>query len=762
MKDDEGKTPLDVADTEEKKCILREAMEATRIAKTHLPERIDSMDEFEKLNDEQRQAVTTTEGYIRVIAGAGSGKTNALTHRFVYLADKLGIPPSDILCVTFTNKAAAEMKKRIRRMIGDFGMGRISTFHGFCVQLLKEDGHVLHYPPNFLILDEEDANNMIERCLEKLKISSQQYTIQKAKEIIIQYKHQNPSTEFLIDYPYPEVLIDTQMTTLMEGRKIASHADDRIVLEYLYEQRKAFALDFTDLILFALHILRNNENTKTKWQKRLQYIMVDEFQDVDDDQYELAKILSDYHKNLFVVGDPDQMIYSWRGAKVEHILNFDEGFPDVQTINMNVNYRSSAKVINASNSLIRKNKKRIEKHLLPHRKEDGHAIYFHAKTQKEEAEWIAKQIEAIRGYGVSLSKIAVLYRAHYVSRPIEETLRNHSLPYTVFKGVTFYQRKEVKEVLAYLRLIYNGEDQAFLRIINMPDRNVGKKRIEFLRDYAENHNCSYLAALSDNINTPLFENTNGAAFLELINEYKESHKEHSLTDLLTVILDKSGYEEHLRKSGDEERLNTLAELKQSIRDYEKDAGEETSLESYLHDIALYTQADMKDETESVKLMTIHTAKGLEFPYVFVCGMNEGVFPSQKTQNPEKIEEERRLAYVAFTRAEDQLFLSDAEGTNFDGSFRYPSRFIFDTEQVNLDYVVPLPAHLIGQNINPSNPNSPDIDAGIFSIGTKIVHTIFGNGEIRSIDKDQSCYLIAFEKTATPRMIRFSTPLKKIE
>jgi len=816
IKNKQGKTPLDIANTEEKKHILREAMELSNSItfyvntlkgkcgpftlpqlkafaqdgklrennpvsigdtekwvkaktipglflenNTILPpvsqnkeqpkESLPMNDSFAKLSEKQKEAVTTTEGYIRVVAGAGSGKTNALTHRYAYLVNTVGIPASDILCVTFTNKAAAEMKKRIRRMIGDFGTGRISTFHGFCVQLLKEDCHVLQYPPNFLILDEEDASSMIELCFEKLGITSQQFTVQQAKEAIGRYKHGPGHT-----HSYCKLLADSQMPTLLESHNNASTLEEKIIFEYLYEQRKSFALDFTDLIIFALHILRHDEKVREKWQQRLQYIMVDEFQDVDSDQYELARILSDYHKNLFVVGDPDQMIYSWRGAKVEYFLEF----PYDKEIIMDVNYRSLAKIISASNSLIRKNKKRIEKNLFPHRTETGRAIYFHAKTQKEEAEWIVKQIEAIKEHGVSLSKIVILYRAHFVSRPIEEALRNRRLHYTILKGVGFYQRKEVKDVLSYLRLIHSDDDLSFLRIVNKPERGIGKKRLEFLRDYTERHNCSYLSALSKNINDPIFEKTDATVFLELINKYRKTHKKYSLTDLLNAILTESGYEEYLRTIGDEERLEILVELRQSIYEYETTAGEETNLESYLHDIALYTDADKDDDTDSIKLMTVHSAKGLEFPYVFVCGMNEGIFPSSKSNTPEKIEEERRLAYVAFTRAEDTLFLSDAEGMNLDSSFRYPSRFIFDTEQVHLDYVVPLPPHLIGQTV--ASRSTAYTTHSIFSVGTKIVHDVFGKGEILSIDSEESHYLISFENISSPRKISFGITLKKLE
>ena len=710
---------------------------------------------FDRLNDQQRQAVTTTDGYVRVIAGAGSGKTNTLTHRYAYLVKTIGIPPSDILCVTFTNKAAGEMKRRIRRMIGDFGNGRISTFHGFCVQLLKEDCHILQYPPNFRILDDEDSKSMIKLCFEKLGITSKQITVKKAQGVINTHKQ---------DEQYCELVADPRMTTLLERRENAREIEEKIFYEYLLEQRKSFALDFVDLISLALYILKNDEKVRMKWQKRLQYIMVDEFQDVDKKQYELATILSDYHKNLFVVGDPDQTIYTWRGAWVEAILHFDRKFPAAKTVIMDVNYRSLPKVINASNTLIRKNKARIDKNLIPHRKGNGYAKYFHAKDPKEEAEWIAKQIAALKGYGVSLSKIAILYRAHYVARPIEEALMKNRLPYTVFSGAPFYQRMEIKDVLSYLRLICDGDNLSFLRVVNVPHRGIGKKRIEFLKEYAEKHNCTYLEALSTNIHNSLFASTGGPAFLELVNKYKKTYTTIAITDLLDAILNESGYEEYLRTSGDEERLDNLVELKQSIYTYETTAGEETSLESYLQDIALFTSADRDDEAETVKLMTIHAAKGLEFSCVFVCGMNEGIFPSQKAFNREKIEEERRLAYVAFTRAEDILLISEAEGINHqDGSFRYPSRFIFDTEQVNLEYLVPLDSKFIEESQRfISNQERAFDPSPVLPVGTKIVHATFGTGKILSVDDGQSCYLISFENTPNPKSIVFNAPLTVVQ
>lgn len=706
---------------------------------------------LDNLNDEQKMAVTTTEGYVRVIAGAGSGKTNALTHRFVYLVNDLGISPSGILCVTFTNKAAAEMKKRIRKMIGDVDLGFICTFHSFCVQLLKEDCHVVQYPKQFIILDEEDVKKILLICFEHLGITSKQYTVKKARDdISFRKTHSN----------YYELLNDTKLDKLKEARNSAISIKEKVFYEFLYEQRKLYGFDFDDLIIFAIYILESDKNVKEKWQKRLEYIMVDEFQDVNDSQYTLATILSEYHQNMFIVGDPDQTIYTWRGAKISHILNFDQVHPNCKTIIMDKNYRSLSKVINASNSLIQKNRNRIEKSLIPVRLEDGQAVYYHAKNQYIESEWVADQICTLKEHGTQLSEIAILYRAHYVSRQLEEMFMYKKIPYKIYSGIGFYGRKEIKDILSYLRMVISSDDLSFMRIINEPKRGIGKTKMGILHEYAEEHNCLLYDALLYNLENTQFRKTKAAQFCELIEKYKSIYSEMLLTDLLTAMLNESGYEESLRIAGDEDRLDNLAELKQSLYDYETTAGEDVSLETYLQHTALFTNLDKHENLDSVKMMTIHSAKGLEFPYVFVCGLCEGIFPSRKTNTREKLEEERRLAYVAYTRAKDRLFLTDSEGINNDGTFRLPSRFIFNTEQVNLDYVVQLDSDLVDDAQNfIKNDEDTIYCMSTFKEGDRVEHNIFGTGEIVLVNNNNSCYLIKFDEFDTTRSISFKNKLR---
>ncbi len=705
------------------------------------------------LNDQQKKAVITTEGYVRVIAGAGSGKTRVIAHRYAYLVDVAGISTKNILCVTFTNKAANEMKKRIRSLIGDADLGLICTFHSFCVQLLREDCHVVQYPSRFLVLDEDDVESILKGCFENLGVTSKDLTIQAARENVINYKNGKM-------YPlYIEMLSDPKMELLNEYRNNATDLMDKIFYEYLYTQRKTFGLDFDDLMNFTLYILDTDNNVKEKWQKRLEYIMVDEFQDVSLHQYLLAEILSGYHKNLFVVGDPDQVIYTWRGANVEFILNFDKRHPQCKTIIMDQNYRSLSKIITASNSLIRKNRFRIEKDLKAVRNGEGQCVYFHAKTQHEEADWISNQIISLQEQGAKFSDIAILYRAHYVSRVIEESFVRKQIPYTLYSGIEFYRRKEIKDVLSYLRLICRGDDLSFLRVINEPKRGIGKKRIKYLQEYAEEHNCSLLTALSENIDNAIIKGTSARQFLDMIDKFKATYTQMTISDLLTELLEASGYEEYLRVSGDEDRLNNVAELKQAVYEFETTAGEDVTLEDYLDHIALFTNMDKEDQKDTVKMMTAHSAKGLEFPFVFVTGMNEGIFPSRKINTPEELEEERRLAYVAMTRAKDKLFLTDSEGINYDGSFRYPSRFIFNIEKANLDYVVELPQELVDDAKGYIQANEEMIFCKEkFKVNDRIVHPIFGPGVIVDIDHKNSCYIIKFENVNTERKISFRASL----
>ena len=710
------------------------------------------MEYLSQLNPAQREAATTTEGYIRVVAGAGSGKTKTLTARYLYLVDVLGISTANILCVTFTNKAAAEMKKRIRQQLPDQDLARITTFHGFCVSLLKEDCHVVGYPKTFLIMDEEDKKAMLSTVFEDLGITGRDITIQEAVDHIGWRKGGRG---------YVKTLIDPDLNHLLELVQSASTLKDKILYRYFYEQRKCFALDFDDLVYFALYILNHSKEAREKWQQRLEYVMVDEFQDIDKDQYSLADILSGYHKNLFVVGDPDQTIYSWRGADVKFILEFPSRHPGAKTIYLNENYRSAPQILAASNALIEKNRERLPKRLTAVRKGTRKPLYFHAKTGALEADWVTANMRALHEgeEAVSYSDMAVLYRAHYVSRALEESLFKNKIPYVLYSGVEFYKRKEIKDVLSYLRMVYNPDDISFLRTVNEPRRGVGRTRIAVLKAYAAQHGGTLYDALLANLETDSFRRSRARDYARLIEKYRAIFETMDLTDLLAGILQDSGYESALRLSGEEERLDNLAELKQAIFDFTRKAGEDVTLGNYLDHAALFTNMDTREKAQAVKLMTIHSAKGLEFPVVFVCGLSEGIFPGKRANTREKLEEERRLCYVAFTRARDRLFLSDAAGQSYDGSFRYPSRFLFNAEKENVDYAVPLDPGLEEktlEQVRQTEDLGAQKEVPSDLVGKRVSHPVFGPGSVIGVPRDGRGVIVQFDSMVTPRTFSDST------
>ncbi len=698
---------------------------------------------FQHLNPSQRQAVETTEGFVRVVAGAGSGKTKTLTQRYLYLVEALGISTASILCVTFTNKAAAEMKKRIRKTLPDRDLGRITTFHGFCVQLLKEDCHVAQYPSTFIVLDEEDKAAILKTVFEDLHISSKDMTIKEAVDHIGWRKGGRG---------YVKTLIDMDLDRLHSLEQTASSLKDKVLYRYFYEQRKCYGLDFDDIVYFALYILKQSAEVREKWQNRLEYIMVDEFQDIDKDLYELAEILSGRHRNLFVVGDPDQTIYTWRGADVNFILEFAGKHPGTQTILLDTNYRSRPEILAASNRLIRHNRCRMEKDLKAVRPGGRKPLYFHGRNQQMEASWIASQIKKLSAEGMETNKMAVLYRAHHVSRAIEEALIREKIPYVLYSGVEFYKRKEIKDVLCYLRMVAAGDDMAFLRTVNEPRRGVGRTRIACLKDYAALRNMSLYEALLENLETDLFRRSRAVEYARMIEKYRAIYQSMDLTDMLAGILSDSGYEAMLRLSGEEDRLDNLAELKQAIYDYEARAGELVTLEGYLAHAALFTNMDTVEKAAAVKLMTVHAAKGLEFPAVFLCGLSEGIFPTKRANTREKLEEERRLCYVAFTRAEDRLFLSDSAGFAYDGVSRCPSRFLFNAGAEEVEYVEPLEPSVMEEarrQIGQAEETGP-VQNTPFPAGTRVRHRVFGAGTV--LLPGEGGILVQFDKIVTPRTI----------
>ncbi len=710
------------------------------------------------LNDAQRAAVTTTEGYVRVIAGAGSGKTRALTHRFAYLVNELGILPGNILCVTFTNKAANEMRQRIHNLTGDNDTGYINTFHGFCVSVLQEDSFAVQYPKSFLVLDNSDIDSMLRIIYEERGLTLRDMTFAAARDMIeIEKLFKRP--EYYLD------MIAMDLDGLREKYEKAASARDIIFYGYLYQEKKCFGLDYNDLIKFTLYIFQKHEDIRLKWQKRLEYIMIDEFQDIDTLQYELMEALCGYHKNLFIVGDPDQTIYTWRGADVKFLLDFDRRFPGTKTIMMMENYRSTPQILAAANSLIDKNHTRIKKDLIPQLPAGESVLCHHAKTAGAEAEWIALQLQQMHDRGVPYKDMTILYRAHYVTRSVEEVLLKRKVPYTIYSGVQFFARMEIKDALSYLRMIAYKDDLSFRRIVNSPKRNMGQRRMEYLENAAESLDCSLYDALTRSLEDDIFKGTKAASFVSLIERYAADYAQRPVSEVLSAILNESGYEEVLRTEGSQERLDNLAELKQAVYEYETTCGEEATLEHYLNHVALFTNADAAEPGDKVKLMTVHAAKGLEFPYVFLCGMNEGIFPSRRTKTLPAMEEERRLAFVAMTRAEKRLFLTEAEGRNTDGSPRYPSRFILDIDPGCVEYTAPPREELIAdarEYIAVTEKYLPEnLESQTFSVGDRVAHDILGPGTVVEVDTDKAAHIVRFDGMDTSRAISFRAKLKKL-
>lgn len=731
------------------------------------------MDDFlSKLNDEQTDAVKTTEGYVRVLAGAGSGKTRALVSRYCYLVRDAGVSPENILCVTFTNRAANEMKLRVRRELGDMDLGYICTFHAFCTLVLHEDANRLNFPKDFVILDKQDWRDIMLRIFADMNLTLKETTVQQKIDSVLEGKKLQADT--YVDYIYK--LNNEELKAKWTNPEKPLDTNQEIFLRFLYEQKKCFGLDFNDLINFALYLLENFSDVREKWQERMQYVMVDEFQDVSGKQYRIAQILSARHKNLFIVGDPDQTIYSWRGSHVRMILDFDKKYPTAKTLLLRKNYRSTPEILRASNTLISHNSERYPKDLMAQNPPGKKPLYFHASGDAEEAAWICGKIRELTGEGedgekISLHDIAILYRAHYQSRVLEETFVKSDLPYRILAGTEFYGRKEIKDSIAYLRMLTAADDNSFFRTINVPSRKIGMTKQKFIREYAESHGISAYEALRQNLEDPLFKKSKASSYVEAVESVRELlHKSEDaesdefqsvkLGDVFQAILDRSGYEAFLRLEADQERLDNLAELKRSVNEAGLD--DDMTLELFLQHLALFTDLDREDSSDAVKLLTIHAAKGMEFPYVFVCGMNEGVFPGRKVQTPEDMEEERRIAYVAFTRAKKGLFLSDAEGKANDGIFKYPSRFIFDAGMENLELENKLDDELLSQTkkiITYDETRLKNMKT-LFKAGDEILHPVFGRGKIILVNTNASCYTIKFDGMETERSILFTAKLEK--
>lgn len=706
------------------------------------------------LNGPQMQAVTTTEGYVRVAAGAGSGKTKALANRYAYIVEELGISPGNILCITFTNKAAQEMKRRIETLVTpgnicDF----VCTYHGFCVKFLREEIHHLYFSKSFVILDEEDQKGLLKEVYEELNLNSNELPYKRSLEQINFYKKDFPDD--YIQFFLPDGVADFS--------KI--HKIEPFIELFFRKQLKLAALDFEDLLEFTLHILKEFDDVQRKWQSKFHYILVDETQDNNLSNWLLADILSAKHKNLFIVGDPDQAIYEWRGAKPEGFINFDKTHKPCTDIIMDENYRSTPNILDVANCVIKNNKNRLEKNLFTSKDQGEVVVHFHVKDENEEGKWICETIKSLIEHGAELPQIAILFRASYISRFIEQSLIRYGFKYVIYGGIRFFERKEIKDALSYLRLVGFGDDLSFLRIINTPSRKFGdvtKKRLKVLSD---NEGTNMYDTLKNHIREEPFNKENFITFVKMIEIIRQQMGKKRISDLLDDILIESGLRNMYRLEGDEDRLENIEELMHSVKLYEDSNIDEenVTLTNYLQDVALYTNLDYKEDSGFIKLMTIHQSKGLEFPFVFVAGFSEGIFPNLRAIREKKgraLEEERRLAYVAITRAEKALFLSESEGFNFSTKgLKYPSRFLFEIKK---EYCV-IEGSLSQTIIDQAKYAISQIDASIgiqeesntFQLGDNVEHPFFGYGSIQFIDDRELQYLVKFEEYEEEKPISFS-------
>ena len=685
------------------------------------------MDLDKLLNKNQKEAATYLDSHLRIIAGAGSGKTRVITYRIAYLIDEIGVDPRKILAITFTNKAANEMKERVVDLLGVHALGSlICTIHSLCVRILRQHINVINYPSNFTIMDEEDQKALIRKIYNQLQIDAKTISIKSMIATISNYKMANITPEKALEFA---------------GSFQGEIKKAKVYKEYLEYQENHFLLDFDDLLLKTVYIFENYPDVLEKWQYRFQYIHVDEFQDVGNIEYRLVKLMSDKAITC-VVGDPDQTIYSFRGANVNYILDFDKDFKPCKTIILNQNYRSTGNILNISNCLIRKNQNRLEKELFTEATGGGEVIHYTAKNEQDEAEYICSEIEKIISDvdGVNYRNFAILYRANYLSRTIEQCLISHGIDYRIFGGLKFFSRKEIKDALSYLQLVCNGEDLAFERIINVPSRGIGKKTMENIQAVAKNNHVSLYEALtlfSDQIKLSSKAKKEIRILVAAIEKARQSNL--PLHEMFENLMNDIGYIDMLNKNLEENRIDNIHELQRSIYEFENQNPDLATIENYLQEIALYTDNDDNDDSQYVSLMTIHMAKGLEFDYVFVLGLSEGIFPSFRalSESDEGIEEERRLAYVAFTRAKKQLYLTDSEGFSFvTDSPKISSRFVEEIGKEGIKHLGTRPRFKTSNYIN-TNLSKDELvgnnQVSDWASGDFVIHDTFGKGVVVKVN-----------------------------
>ena len=691
------------------------------------------------LNKEQQQAVQHTEGPLLILAGAGSGKTKVLTVRIAHLLAQ-GVNPYEILAITFTNKAAKEMKSRVEGLVGDVA-NRIwlSTFHSFCAKFLRfEIDSFLGYNSNFTIYDTSDSQAVIKAALKALNLDDKYYPVGAMIAAISDAKNK---LLFASDF--------RKQARDFYQQKVAD------VYEYHErELRKNNALDFDDLLLVAVKLLQSNATVLDKYSHRFRYVMIDEYQDTNHAQYLLAKLLASHWKNIAVVGDADQSIYAWRGADIQNILDFEKDYPNCTSIKLEQNYRSTKIILDAANAVIDNNEGRPEKNLWTDKIEGAKIQHFTAQSEHEEAVFIGDTIAKKHDiHDVPYGDMAILYRTNAQSRVLEEALIKRALPYTMVGGTKFYDRKEIKDVLAYLRVLYNPfDDLSLLRIINVPKRSIGATTVAKLQDYAREKGTSLFMTLTqlhliDSIKGKTKEKLEefGILIFTLVSEMEDK----TVLDILESILDRTGYLAQLEESTDPQdqaRAENIGELLSVAKDFQ-DTNPSGTVEDFLEQVALVNDVDSFEQEEAkVTLMTLHAAKGLEFPIVFLCGLEEGLFPHSRTlMNPEEIEEERRLAYVGITRAEKELYISNATTRTVFGrtSSYLPSRFIDEIPEELVDGLrakrkVPddikrhVPQHMSVTSRPVTKPIVRNEVIADWKVGDTAIHSKWGNGKVINV------------------------------
>lgn len=664
------------------------------------------------LNEMQRKAVETVEGPLLVLAGAGSGKTKVLTTRIAYLIEEIGISPSSILAITFTNKAAKEMKERVVKMLGPIAYNiQISTFHSFGLNIMKENYSKLGYDKNFTILDSDDSLTIIKKILKDMNLDVKQYNPRAIRSKISGAKN--------------------ELLSPSEYERYASTEFEKIVVE-VYEKynnklKQNNSLDFDDLLMLPIILFKNHKEVLMEYQERFKYILIDEYQDTNEAQYILTKMISAKYKNICVVGDNDQSIYSFRGSNYQNILNFEKDYENPEVIMLEENYRSTKTILKAANDVIKNNKQRKDKNLWTENAEGTKIHYHRLSNEKEEALDIVEEIEKLINNGVSKEEIAILYRTNAQSRTLEDAMLKANIPYKVVGSFYFYNRKEIKDLISYLKVLYNPKDDvSLLRIINVPKRGIGLKTIENLINKASiEGKCIYDVITSGK----------EKIFKDIIEELMLLKETSSLTELVEYILEKTGMRLELETEKtieSEVRLENLEEFKSITKTFEEKNGI-ISLEEFLGEISLVSDVEeYKNKTDVVTLMTVHSAKGLEFDYVFLAGMEESIFPHNNSLlDLEELEEERRLCYVAITRARKELFITNARKRILFGNDNYnaPSRFLDEISGELLE----TNTKIIDNNKDLKIENTIDKNA-TYNIGDHIVHDTFGNGVIISVEK----------------------------